>query len=357
MSELARVAAALREAAKAGDDCVLATVVRTEGSTYRRAGARLVVHAGSVRAGAVSAGCLENDVLARAADRRVADGPEIVTYDTRSPDDIVWGLGLGCGGLVEVLLEPLAPSRAAERASTLARVAAARHPTVLATVTRAPTGLGVTPGDHPPLPLPFAFSRADIEIAYEYIVPPVRLAICGAGPDAVPVVAAAKRVGWDVTVIDNRPSLARAAQFQDADHIIVADPNGIAAAIEAADCDAAVVMSHNFERDLAFLGAWLAAGIAYIGVLGPRRRTDQMLTTLVARGIPVDDDARRHIHAPVGLDLGAETADEIALAIVAEVQAMHAGRPAGFLSQRDGPIHFTSDHCVPSSTTPLSPTT
>jgi xanthine dehydrogenase accessory factor len=357
MSELARVAAALRDAARSGDECVLATVVRTEGSTYRRPGARLVVRAGSVRAGAVSAGCLENDVLARAAQLHAAHSPEIVTYDTRSPEDIVWGFGLGCGGLVEVLLEPLDPPRAAMRAAALDRVASLRQPTVLATITRAPSGLGVAPGDHPPLPLPPSLARADIEIAYEYIVPPVRLAVCGAGPDAVPVVAAAKRVGWDVTVIDNRPSLARAAQFQDADHIIVAEPNRIAAAVNAADCDAAVVMSHNFERDLAFVGAWLAAGIPYVGVLGPRLRTDQMLATLAARGTALDDDARRRIHAPAGLDLGAETADEIALAIVAEVQAMHAGRPAGFLSQRDGPIHLTSDHCVPSSTTPLSPTT
>jgi xanthine dehydrogenase accessory factor len=373
VSELTRVAAALHAAAHAGEPSVLATVVRTDGSTYRRIGARLVTRAdGSVSAGAVSAGCLETDVVARATELLALGAPDVVTYDSRSPDDLVWGFGLGCGGLVEVLLEPLTPTTAAAKSARLAAVAARRWPSILATVIRAPDGTHLRPGDQAVVlddtSALDGFDAADdtlrtdiaaaaratlregrssavrhageqIDIAYELVVPTVRLGVCGAGPDAVPVVAAAKRMGWHVTLIDDRPAMARPDRWPDADRIVIAEPNRIDAAVASADCDATVIMSHNFERDLEFLAAWVAGRVPYIGLLGPRRRTEQMLTALSARGTPIDDDTRRRIHGPVGLDIGAETAEEIALSIVAQVQALQAGRRGGALSEYDGPIH------------------
>jgi xanthine dehydrogenase accessory factor len=370
MSELARVAAALGEAAESGETSVLATVVRTEGSTYRRIGARLVSRREGVRAGAVSAGCLEADVIARMGDVLALGEPTVVTYDSRSPEDLVFGFGLGCGGLVEVLLEPLTPRAAATVSARFAGIAARRWRSVLATIIRAPGRSGIRPGEQSVIvderasafeglrAIDDAVRRAiaetargvmddlrsvaaehlwmgeQLDIAYELVVPSVRLAVCGANVDAQPVVAAAKHMGWHVTLIDDRPAMAKADRWPGVDRIIVADPRRIDLAVAAVDCDATIIMSHHYERDLEFLGAWITRPTPYIGVLGPRQRTEQMIAAL-----HLQDGARERIHGPVGLDIGAETAEEIALAIVAEVHAAHTGRRGGALSQHDGPIH------------------
>jgi xanthine dehydrogenase accessory factor len=395
VSELARVADALGEAAAVGETSVLATVVRTEGSTYRRIGARLVARPGGVRAGAVSAGCLEGEVLARSADVLARGEPAVVAYDSRSADDLVWGFGLGCGGLVELLLEPLDPHAAAIKSARLWAIATRRWRSVLATVIRAPGHVGgVRAGDHAVIVdeqgNPFdgfetiddlALRRAlhdtaravlragrsmavhhpwtgePFDIAYELVLPSVHLGICGAGIDAAPVVAAAKHMGWHVTLIDDRPAMARADRWPEVDRIIVADPQRLGRAVAMADCDAAIIMSHNYERDAEYLAAWVTQPTSYIGVLGPRQRTDQMLTAL---GL-TDDATRKRIHGPVGLDIGAETAEEIALAIVAEVQAAHTGRSGGALAELDGPIHGDIRTRTPvphgSTTTPSCVTT
>jgi xanthine dehydrogenase accessory factor len=371
VSELTRIADALAAGARSGLPSALATVVRTEGSTYRRIGARLVVLADGTRTGGVSAGCLEHDIVARATDVAAAGVPEVVRYDTRSPDDLVWGFGLGCGGVVEVLLEPLAPDQAASRASRLWRVAETRHPIVLATVIRMPPGTGVRAGDQGVLPglhatldgldgsFHAAFERVarhtlrggrsvavchswqgeTIDVAYEIVIPRIRLAVCGAGIDAVPVVAAARRLDWHVTLIDDRLAAAATHRWPDADHIVVPKPNEITQSVSEVDSEAAVIMSHNFERDADFLAGWLGTRAHYIGLMGPRHRTDALVAAVQARGAIIDATARGRMHGPIGLDIGAETPEEIAVAIVAEVQAVRVGRPGLSLSDRARAIH------------------
>jgi xanthine dehydrogenase accessory factor len=274
MSELTRIAAALSDAARHNLRSVLATVVRTEGSTYRKAGARLLIVENGARTGTVSAGCLEKDILGRAASVMAGGEPEVVRYDTRSPDDLIWGYGIGCGGLVEVLLEPLTPADAALKASDLSEIAAAQQ---------------------------------------------VRLAICGGGADVPPVVDAASRLGWGVTTI--------------------AHPSHLAECLVGVASGAVVIMSHHFERDADFLEGALRACAWYIGVMGPRHRTDALVETLQSRRMVIDAVACARIRGPIGLDIGAESPEEIALAIVAEVQAVHAGRSARFLADRPGSIH------------------
>ena len=374
MSELTRIAGALAAAARSGQPCVLVTVVRTEGSTYRRIGARLVVAADGARVGAVSAGCLEHEVVRRADGVSASGVPEVLQYDTRSPDDLVWGFGLGCGGLVEVLLEPLTPPEAAAKASRLSSIADAQHRILLATVVRAPTGTGIGVGDQAVLTGPTAcldgfegpmhadlqrvarqvlrdgrsvavchsWTGVDVDVAYEVVVPRVRIAVCGAGVDARPVVAAARRLDWHVTLIDDRPAMAAVHRWPDADRIIVPLAAGVADSVGELDCEAAVIMSHNFERDLDFLEGWLYSAARYIGVLGPRHRTNALVAALRTRGVAIDAATRKRIHGPVGLDLGAETSEEIALAIIAEVQAAHAGRTGRSLADRLHAIHAES---------------
>jgi xanthine dehydrogenase accessory factor len=347
MSELLQVAAGLSRAGRDGQMSVLATVVRTEGSTYRRIGARLVAFPDGTHVGAVSAGCIETDVLLRAERVRESGRVELASYDTRSPEDLVWGSGTACGGRSELLLEPLDPERAAAKAEWLREVAQLRGRSVVGTVIRG-SRLPVAAGDQAVFPqggaglsgldeLPaqllavveatarhqlrvrssaavlHAWADTELDIAYEVRAPVVRLCVCGAGPDAAPLVAQARWMGWQVTVIDDRDG---------------------AAAIGRADCDAAVVMSHNYDRDLVQLGALVAAGVSYVGVLGPRRRALRMIEDLRVSQI---DTGR--LYAPAGLDIGGETAEEIALAIVAEVQAVMAGRTGGSLRERRGAIH------------------
>ena len=350
MSELLQVAAALTRASGANQASVLATVVRTEGSTYRRLGARMLALPDGSQVGAVSAGCIEADVLLRAARVRESGRVELLTYDTRSPEDLIWGSGTACGGRSELLLEPLDPKQAGAKGQWLREVALLRSRAVVATVIRG-SGLPVAAGDQALLAgvgaglnglaeLPaqlravveatarhqlrvrsssavlHAWADTELDVAYEVRSPIVRLCVCGAGQDAAPLVELARWMGWQVTLIDHRDAEA---------------------AISRADCDAAVVMSHNYDRDLVRLRALLAAGVSYIGVLGPQRRTRRMIEDL---GLNESDAAR--LHAPAGLDVGAETASEIALAIVAEVQAVSARRQGAPLRDRRGAIHGKS---------------
>ena len=359
MSELLNVAAALSRTALAGQTSVLATVVRTEGATYRRIGARMAALPDGAHVGEVSAGCIEADVLLRAEPVRARGLAELVTYDTRSPDDLIWGSGAGCGGLTELLLEPLDPVRALAKAEQLRLVAEWRRPGILVTVIRA-AGFELSAGDQATLPhegaelsgfelvsAPFrgiidvtarealrvgasvavrhVWGTQELDLAYEVRSPRICLSVCGAGPDAVPLVAMARQLGWQVTLIDHRPALLSSERWPEVDCVLIESPSEIAAAVERADCDAAVIMNHHFERDLGSLAACLETAIPFIGVLGPRRRTGLMVDRLEARG-SVPEDAAQRIHSPVGLDLGAETAEEIALSIVAEIKACVSGR-------------------------------
>ena len=229
MNELLRVVAALTRAAGEGKVSVLATVVRTEGSTCRRIGARLVAFPDGSHVGAVSAGCMEPDVVLRASEARSSGAVELVTYDTRSPEDLLWGTGSGCGGITELLLEPLEPEPARAKAERLRAVAESRRPGVLATVIRA-EGLSLRSGDQAVLlhatasltgcedaPAPLraiveatarlqlgagssaavhhVWGEQELDIAYEVHSPRIRVCVCGASPDAAPLVTLAKWMG------------------------------------------------------------------------------------------------------------------------------------------------------------------
>lgn len=341
MRDFALIADALAGAHARGEPVVLATVVRTEGSTYRRAGARMVLWRDGRTAGAVSGGCLEADIAARVDDLLAHGRPELVTYDTRSDDDIVWGLGLGCNGRVGVLLEPLAGDALAKAHALHAWCRDVAAPVVLASVIATAddgTGSGprvgdkwiVTGSDSPDA----SHTAPGVDVVHELVTPPVSLLVCGAGADALPLVRLAASLGWRVTVADHRPAYARADRFPDARVVALEGDATAIDALDGAGCDAAVVMSHHYERDRAHVRALLAARVLYIGVLGPRRRTEHMVAEL---GVGGGDAAR--LYAPVGLDLGAETPEEIALSIVAEVQAVKARRSGAPLRERLGGIH------------------
>ena len=329
MPEIARILAALAEAPS--QPAALATLVRVEGSSYRRPGARLLLRADGSRLGSISGGCLEDDLVQRAQAVLASFRPASATYDTTTENDLVWGLGVGCRGVVQVFVEPLAVERP-RWVGVLRENLRARRATSLSVVHGGPGPLGTRLAD--------GDSAAPEGIVFhETIAAPPAVVIFGAGDDAQPVVRLAKEIGWHVTVADSRAAYATAERFPSAD-AVRAEP--AAASTDAGRFDPntfAVVMTHRYAEDRELLRRLLPRSLGYLGVLGPRVRTDRLLAELRADGLAPEGAGQAGLFAPVGLDLGGQTPETVALAIVAELQSRHAGRTPIHLRERVEPIH------------------
>ena len=311
----------------------LATLVRVDGSSYRRAGARLLLTAAGARTGSISGGCLEDDVIERARTVLATGAPQTVVYDTTNENDLVWGVGLGCHGVVRVLIEKLATRP--NWADTLAENLRARRATSLGVVYggSAPERLGTYLAEElPPLP-------DGTEVFRHEVPPPVPFVVGGAGDDARPLVRLAKELGWHVTVVDPRPAFATTARFPEADAVIVARPEELATRVSLDERTVAIVMTHHYAHDVPLLRQLLPQPLAYIGLLGPRKRAEKILGDLAAQGLALTPAMRARLHAPVGLDLGGDTPEAVALAILAEAQAVLSDRDARPLRERSKPIH------------------
>jgi xanthine dehydrogenase accessory factor len=345
MRDIDRIRDALTAASARGESVVLATVMSVEGSVYRGAGARMIVCPGGTTLGAVSGGCLEADVVARAPDVLAGGVAELVRYDTRATDDVLLGLGMGCQGIIELLLEPLRGPPLAEAAEFYTRIARRRDAITLLTLVRSVHGqrigsrLLVDAASHT-LEGNVALLTLGQDVVREDIAPTIGLVICGGGTDAIPLARMARGMGWHVTVVDHRAAFATAERFPGIDGVVCLNlahgDETLNARVPLDGRTMAVVMAHSAVHDRAYLHAMLDAGVAYIGVLGPRRRTLELL----GAERPVDDVlVPPSVHSPAGLDLGAETPHEIALSIVAEIAAVNTGRTGGMLRERSGPIH------------------
>ena len=275
MHEIDRILAAARSVIDDGKRGILVTVVATRGSTYRRAGARAVIAEDGRSFGTLSGGCLERDLSERAKTLLADFQPRIVTYDASRDDDIIFGLGLGCRGETQMYVEPF------DR-------------------------------EHPPALFGFRWNGRE-PVTWttgpltETIRPARAIAVFGGGRDVAPVARLAEQLGWSVDVVGPRQPFDVHAY------------------------DAAVIMTHNFMQDLELLEALLPSAIPYVGLLGPRSRGDELLAKA---GLE-----RGRLRNPIGLDLGGETPEEIALAVVAEVQAVLSGRDARPLKEMEGAIH------------------
>jgi xanthine/CO dehydrogenase XdhC/CoxF family maturation factor len=357
MQEHARMMAAYSAAQAAGGVCVLVTVVGTRGSSYRSPGARMLILPDGSRIGAVSGGCLEGE-LCRRAHWWTSESPAVMkTFDTSTQEDNE-GFGLGCGGGIDLLLERI-DRDASETHPLLAqqRVTESREAAALAVVLEATAASGLRVGErfvlanvqqHPEvatllrrsMEIRYSFTTglregrlAGCRVFFEWLAPPVQLLVCGAGTDAQPVVTQAAALGWSVVVLDQRADFARESRFPDADRVITARD---VAALDGLRLDArtaAIVMSHSFAQDTFFLESLLQHPLGYLGMLGARRRTLDLLARLGRDAMPPG------LHAPAGLDIGAETPEQIALSILSEVQATFAKRRGGALRERDGSIH------------------
>jgi len=365
MSEISDVLSAISALHARGERMALATIVSVRGSTYRRPGARLLVPEHGAAVGNVSGGCLEGDVERIGREVMASGEPRLELFDLTADGDEVWGYGLGCNGAMELFIEPAehavataAALRTAveeERACCLVTVIDSGTDTVspgarllLHADGRVEGGIGSDEADAAAADLArhaldsgvtSLEQLGELRVFTEVLLPPPRLLVCGAGHDAIPLVRQAASLGWHVTVADVRRPFLSHDRFPDAVAFLHAEPLVVGDAFVPDARTSAVVMTHNYLRDIVYLRSLLGRGLAYLGVLGPRRRTDQMLAELAATGIEPTAADLDVLHAPAGLDLGAEGPDEVAWSIAAELLAVHRGRAGGPLRARTAPIH------------------
>jgi xanthine dehydrogenase accessory factor len=392
----------------------IATVVNTRGSAYRRPGARMIVRQSMSVLGAVSAGCLERDIIAHCEGLVDTDKPLLLTYDGNSSDELIFGLKLGCDGIVQVLVEPSgyrADSRADIAHSCCDKLRRLRqllpqllsvHRRVIAVTVFDLTCLSANPLstglvmiksslqtiELAPLPqqvlallareaqqalednrgaksfvLEQQVGDYQLSALFEVVEPVMSLLVFGSGQDVDPLIEMADVLGWRVTVVGESRStstvskasggtgelvhigpkagglvLDRFQRFKNVQvkHIRIEQ---LPALIAGQYFSAAVVMTHDYDRDKKILQSLFQSDLAYIGVVGPRRRADKLLAEMALAGVPITGAELSRLFSPIGLDLGAERPEEIALSILAEIKAVLAGHPGGKLKEKQGPIH------------------
>ena len=293
-----------------GGAAALVTLVRVEGSSYRRVGARLLVGVDGEYAGSISGGCLEAEVVRKAA-WMAREGAVVERYSTLFDDTAEIPYGLGCGGTVDLLVEPAGTP---EFEALMEALEASLRGEARRVVTSLPEG---------GLPLRRVVGEGAFEGIEEWLEAPQRMYVFGAGDDAQPMVEMAALMGWDVTVVDGRRQWARVERFPEAARVIAADS---LEGLEIGGRDAAVVMTHSYEQDRMWLAELLVRGPRYLGLLGARHRSALIASeTAVALGWSVERVCTG-LFAPVGLDLGGDGAVAIALAVVAEIQACCEGK-------------------------------
>lgn len=332
MTEITRILAALDAAPE--QPATLATLVRVEGSSYRRPGARLLLLPDGTRIGSISGGCLDEDVLERAERVLKTGAPELALYDTTEENDLLWGVGTGCEGTVQIFLERL-PAERSEWINALRVNQRLRRETAIEV-----NYAGADARAHGTRLLAReTSSSAEPGVFRETIPASPALLICGAGDDAQPLLHMAKETGWHVTIADSRPAYVTAKRFPNADRLLSGAVDEIVGQLPIDARTFAVIMTHRFEDDSKFLHALLATDLRYVGQLGARKRTERLLAKLEADGFALSPAKLSRLHAPVGLDLGGSSPETVALSILAEIHARLAGRSPGNLRDRAGPIH------------------
>lgn len=362
MKELKDIVRAYDKAVREGQKSALATVVSVDGSSYRRPGARMLVTEDGQLTGAISGGCLEGDALRKAQLAMGQGHNKLVVYDTTDEDDFQFGVQLGCNGIVSILFEPFPEGTEAPAITLLRKATEARRNGLLLT--------GFDFRKNAPQPGTFALINAsrtlclsnnsllpenssalsearkttlqsvgDIQLLCQALPPPVHLVVAGAGNDVQPLVQMAALLGWEITVGDGRPAYAAAHRFPEADRVLVARADSLLDAVPVDSDTAFVLMTHNYNYDLQLLEKLLKTPAFYIGILGPQKKTLRMFEDLAKKGIVLTAAQKEKIFGPVGLDIGSEGSEEIALSVLAGVKAAYSHRSGAALKFRTGAIN------------------
>ena len=353
MKELQDIVTAFDKATALGKQTALATVVHVEGSSYRHAGARMLIADDGELTGAISGGCLEGDALRKARLAMAEKRPMLVTYDTTDDDDAKFGVGLGCNGIIHILIEPLFAYNENSPINLFKLFLSKRRPVVLATLfslkdkkkEQPGTCLLLSDGEFITANFPddtiknaviddahYVMTHGNsVTKAYSYdneftcfvelIQPAVSLVIVGAGNDAIPLMNFAVVLGWHITIVDGRANYAAPTRFPLA-KVITAKPEEALLHLSLDERTAVVLMTHNFNYDMAMLKQLLPLQLTYVGCLGPKKRLTRMLDDMQEEGLDVTEERLENVYGPAGLAIGSENADEIALSILSEIQAV-----------------------------------
>ena len=383
MNELQQITDAFKAAQGRGDAVALASVVAVSGSAYRRPGARMLISDTGLRVGTVSGGCLERDVM-RHAGRSISSAKTVLRLYDSLDEDLSEGFALGCNGAVLVMIEPT-DAKVEHHMQFQADCLRQRRRGVIATVHGVP-GTDANADCAPPSSVelgarvslieggtlrvtgiaPGALREAlcaavadalvqgrggswsrttetgTVSVLIELLTPPLRVMVFGAGQDVEPLVSFGHSLGWSMQVVANNGGFGTRARFPRADVVHLGSPADAVATLKPDGDTVVLLMSHNFPLDVAALCALAPLQPRYIGLLGPRHRAQRLLDEVSAHGVIVDDALRARIHGPVGLDIGAETPAEVALSIVAEINAVLRQRAGGCARLRAGPLHLAA---------------
>jgi xanthine/CO dehydrogenase XdhC/CoxF family maturation factor len=377
MKEIRDIIKAFDEAQKQAKRTALATVVHLEGSSYRRPGARMLITEDGQLTGAISGGCLEGDALRKALLVMTEKRTMLVTYDTMDEDDAKFGVGLGCNGIIQVLIETINPANPDSPIQFLKTIIAKRQKAVMVTLFSLQDKKNPQPGTcllltedgsikdtAPSLNKILAHDAKDVftkqtssfknyitdtnntTAFIEFVKPVVSLVVIGAGNDVMPLVSMADILGWETTVIDGRPAYAKKERFASSCKVVVSKPENVIDQIAIDDLTVFVLMTHNYNYDMAMLKALVERNVVYIGMLGPKKKLDRILEELKDEGLNLTEQQLSVIHGPVGLDIGAETPEEIALSIIAEIKAVLSGRQGKLLRDSVEVIHPRADTAI-----------
>jgi xanthine/CO dehydrogenase XdhC/CoxF family maturation factor len=368
MKEISDIIIAFGQAQKEGKRTALATVVHVDGSSYRRPGARMLVTEDGQLTGAISGGCLEGDALRKAQFAIISRQNKLVTYDTTDEDDLKFGVQLGCNGLVRILFEPIEINKENNPIYLLKQLTGQRQNAVLV------TGFSLDHVQQPGTCLLYLNDQIETTLPdhvqehimtdvrtvltdkasrlkeyqtggqifkafIEFICPPIALVIAGAGNDAQPLSEMGCLLGWHTTILDGRQAYATTKRFPKADKVLIAKPGMVLSQLRPDAQTVFLLMTHNYNYDLALLKELMGVDYLYIGMLGPAKKRDRMFQDLQEQGLQLTEAQRSKIYGPAGLDIGAETAEEIAVSIIAEIKAVLSGREGSSLRQKQDSIH------------------
>jgi xanthine dehydrogenase accessory factor len=320
--------------ASAGRHAALATVIRIEGSSYRRPGAKFLIEDDGQTVGSVSGGCLEADVRENALHVVQTAVPKLIHYDTGADDSTVWGLGLGCNGSVDIFVQPATTGPTLDALRHLSARLGERGGIEMSTIVDGPTDVG-----H--MTILDAVAReagsrltaeGDRTVFTEVLHPPPTVIVCGAGDDARPLVAFASEAGFSVTVVDHRQAFLASDRFPAAQRLVQMRPDGDVESLRIDARTLAVVKTHSFKYDRNWVDRFLESRASYIGLLGPRARAEEILSDLNATADP-------RVFAPVGLSLGADGPEQIAVSVVAELLAVLSRQAPVHLREKGQAIH------------------
>ncbi|KQB40073.1 XdhC family protein [Flavobacterium aquidurense] len=368
MKEISEILKAYSAAKAAGKKTALATVVKVEGSSYRQPGARMLVTEDGLLTGAISGGCLEGDALRKALLSIHQQQNKLITYNTTNENDSEVGLQLGCNGIVHILFEYINDNQVNNPIMLLQQLQKERESAIILTVfslkrqalqsgtilfyTNSKTiynhdlALEILPDIKEALQNKTTFVKElpgdnRNEALIEYINPPISLIVAGAGNDVQPLVKMTSLLGWEVTIGEGRATHAVISRFPEAKQVLVVNPEQFLENIYIDDQTYVVLMTHNYKYDLAMLKLLLETNTPYIGILGPKSKLNRMFDDLLIEGIKVSEEQLEKIYGPVGLDIGAETSEEIALSVIAEIKAVISSKKGNSLKYKTGKIHNT----------------